>query len=71
MKARPSILLISADQQRGDSGDGGLYDLAKDPHETRNLFHAPEAAKTRRHLESLLAARPDDMREIQIPVGRA
>lgn len=53
------------------SGAGELYDLAADPHETRNLFDDPAAAALRAELEGYMATRPNDMRPHGTPVGTA
>lgn len=53
------------------SGAGELYDLVTDPDEMSNLFDDSTAADIRSKLDIMLAARPDDMREIQSQVGMA
>ncbi|MEM9197404.1 MAG: sulfatase-like hydrolase/transferase [Pseudomonadota bacterium] len=53
------------------SGAGELYDLVADPHETTNLFDAPEAAAIRRQLEAMLASRPNDIGPNRVQVGMA
>jgi len=53
------------------SGDGELYDLARDAHEMRNLYNLPAAAALRRDLERMLDLRPNDMRPLQQAVGMA
>lgn len=51
------------------SGAGEMYDLARDPHEMRNLFDDPDHGALRADLEHLLAQRPDDIGPINTPVG--
>jgi arylsulfatase A-like enzyme len=54
-----------------NSGEGEMYDLANDPHELENLFHAPEAAEIRQQLMAFIHSRPDDTKPDRVPVGTA
>jgi len=79
LPARAGVALSLRTVRAGDSkltvdmhsGDGELYDLARDPHEMRNLYNAPAAAKLRRDLERMLDSRPNDKRPLQPAVGMA
>ncbi len=53
------------------SGAGELYDLEADPFETKNVIESADYSSIRKHLESLLKKRPDDMLPIQSQVGMA
>lgn len=50
------------------SGDGELYDLARDPYETDNLFDHPDYRDDRRTLIDMIEARPDDQLSDPLPV---
>jgi arylsulfatase A-like enzyme len=53
-----------------NSGEGELYDLARDPHEMVNTFRDPAYAARRDALMAVIAARPDDVRDpLPEPIG--
>lgn len=53
------------------SGAGELYNMAKDPHETMNLFDDPAASEAKRMLTSYLEMRPNDIGPNSIQIGMA
>jgi hypothetical protein len=53
------------------SGEGEMYDLAKDPLEMTNVFHDPAYADLRQKLTDMIHSRPNDFRELKEPVGMA
>jgi arylsulfatase A-like enzyme len=54
------------------SGDGEMYDLARDPEEMNNVFQDPGYATARREMEARLAARPGPLRSpLPAPSGIA
>ncbi|MEP7063756.1 MAG: sulfatase-like hydrolase/transferase [Betaproteobacteria bacterium] len=54
------------------SGAGELYDLADDPHEMHNRFDDAGYANLRRELEAMIASRPRDELDVELPqVGMA
>jgi arylsulfatase A-like enzyme len=55
-----------------NSGAGELYDLASDPHEMDNRFDDPAYASVRQRLEEMIASRPHDELQPELPqVGMA
>lgn len=53
------------------SGAGELYDLERDPWETKNFFDSKSYASIRKQLEKFLQERPDDVGPIFEQVGMA
>ncbi|PON10818.1 sulfatase, partial [Candidatus Entotheonella serta] len=65
---RTKAYKLTIDEQ---SGVGEMYDRANDPNEMTNIFDNPNAAVARKELLDMIAARPDDARPPQTPVGQA
>ncbi len=65
---RTKAYKLTIDEQ---SGVGEMYDRANDPNEMTNIFDNPDAAVARKELLDMIAARPDDARPPQTPVGQA
>ena len=53
------------------TGEGELYDLVNDPHETTNLFHDSGYATVRKELTDMIHSRPDDIHPRGVQTGPA